>query len=313
MIKKLKIKDNKLIPSKIDENADIELFIVPNQKECQFLIKNYNLNEHNLSSSLDPDEISRLEFEEDHIVIIIKRPKNYFNKDNFLFKITSIGLFIFKNKMIIVIPDDIQILEGGFETKPLIKINNLNDVILKLLYGTIYHFLDHLKIINMISDSIEEKINTSLENKYLINMFTLEKSLIYYLNGIVSNSILLEKIKSNISKFNFTERQIQILEDVIIENNQCNKQAEIYSNILAGLMDARFSIVNNNLNILMKSLTLINVVFMPLNLIAGIGGMSEFSMMTSNIPWWISYPILFIVMIGIGFATYFILKIFFKK
>ena len=103
------------------------------------------------------------------------------------------------------------------------------------------------------------------------------------------------------------------MEDIIIENNQCNKQAEIYSNILTGLMDARGSIVNNNLNILIKSLTIINIVFTPINILASMGGMSEFTMMTKNIDWRLSYLLFTLGMIGIAFFTYFILNLILKS
>jgi magnesium transporter len=69
-------------------------------------------------------------------------------------------------------------------------------------------------------------------------------------------------------------------------------------------MDARASIVNNNLNIWIKQLTLISIVFMPLNVIAGIGGMSEFTMMTHGIPWPIAYACFVIGLVPIGFLTY---------
>jgi magnesium transporter len=68
-------------------------------------------------------------------------------------------------------------------------------------------------------------------------------------------------------------------------------------------MDARGSLVNNNVNVLLRKLTLINVVFLPLNLIAGIGGMSEFSMMTQGIDWKISYSSFLIAMVLIGVLT----------
>jgi magnesium transporter len=61
--------------------------------------------------------------------------------------------------------------------------------------------------------------------------------------------------------------------------------------VFAGLIDARGNLMNNTMNNLLRKLTLINVVFLPLNLIASIGGMSEFSMMTSAIPWWVAYPL----------------------
>jgi len=98
-----------------------------------------------------------------------------------------------------------------------------------------------------------------MENRYLLNLFTLEKSLVYYLNAINGNSILLQKLKNYTSKIGFTQEEEELLDDLIIENSQCYKQSEIYSNILSGLMDARASIVSNNLNVLMKTLNIITI------------------------------------------------------
>jgi magnesium transporter len=69
-------------------------------------------------------------------------------------------------------------------------------------------------------------------------------------------------------------------------------------------MEARGSIVNNNMNVLLKNLTLINVVFLPLNLLASVGGMSEFTMMTGEERWFLAYPSLLVGMIALGWATY---------
>jgi magnesium transporter len=73
---------------------------------------------------------------------------------------------------------------------------------------------------------------------------------------------------------------------------------------MTGLMDARGNIVNNNMNVLLKNLTIINVVFLPLNLIASIGGMSEFSVMTQGIPWPVSYFLFCVAMVALGVATW---------
>jgi magnesium transporter len=141
-------------------------------------------------------------------------------------------------------------------------------------------------------------------NKYLLDMFTLEKSLVYFVNGIGSNQMVLEKMRASAGKLKLTASQLEILEDILIENQQCSKQADIYSNILTGLMDARGSVVNNNLSMLMKKLTVISVVFLPMNVLAGMGGMSEFSGWTQGVPFWISYP-LFLAGLGlVGFSTY---------
>ncbi len=73
-------------------------------------------------------------------------------------------------------------------------------------------------------------------------------------------------------------------------------------------MDARGNLVNNNMNILLKRLTVINVIFLPLNLIASIGGMSEFSMMTNGMPWQISYSLFGLGMLAIGWFTAIVLN-----
>lgn len=300
------LKVYELVNEKLSETQQKEgpilLYYAPNKHELRFLAEQFKLDEHTLNSSLDPDEISRLEFEPDHVALILKRPRNYSAADELLFKVTSMGLFLFKDKLIIVLPEEIQIFEQ--ESKPSLKLRSLIDVLLKIIYGTISHFLWHLKTINQISDSLEQKINTSMENRYLINMFSLEKSLVYFLNGLSYNSMLFEKLKINAAKIGLAADALEILDDIIIENNQCSKQAEIYTNILSTLMDARASIVNNNLNLLIKRLTIINIVFLPLNFIASVGGMSEYTQFTQHVPWWISYSVFTGAMLVVGLLTY---------
>ena len=77
--------------------------------------------------------------------------------------------------------------------------------------------------------------------------------------------------------------------------------------VLSGLMDARGTIVNNNVNVLLKNLTLINIIFLPLNLIASIGGMSEFSAFTKSVGWKISYSLFSLGMVLLGWATWVLL------
>lgn len=233
----------------------ILVFVNPDKDEQTYLTDNFGLDEHTLSSALDPDELSRLEFEENHCALIFKRPKNYSSQEQFLFKVSSIGVFIFKERLIILISDDVPLFDG----RASYKVKTVLDVVLKVFYRSITHFLQHLRTINMISDEIEQKVNTSMENKYLIHMFTLEKSLVYYLNAIHFNAGVLEKLRNNAARIGFSQENIEFLEDILIENNQCLKQTEIYSNIISSLMDARASIVNNNLNNLMKTLNVLTI------------------------------------------------------
>lgn len=270
MVKRYQLVDAKVIEAGDDQQGQIIVYINPDESEKKHLLEDYNLDEHTLNSTLDPDEISRLEFEPDHVAMIFQRPKNYSSKDHFLFKVASMGVFLFKDRLIVLLTDDIQLFSGKLFT----RVTSLLDVALRLIGRTIYHFMEHLKVINMITDSLEQKVNTSMENKYLLNLFTLEKSLVYYLAAINNNAMLIEKIKNNAVKLNMTQENQELLDDIIIESKQCARQSEIYSNILASLMDARASIVSNNINVLMKTLNIITIGIMVPTLVVSIFSMN---------------------------------------
>lgn len=302
MVKYYRIENQKLAECAKEDGVVIQ-YIEPQPDELDTIIQEYHVDDHDLYSSLDRDELSRIEFEDDYTLLILKSPENY-SANNLIFNVNSIGIFLLKSKILIVMPEEIQILAG----KQFGRFKACEDVVIKILYGVINHFLGHLKVINMVSDELEEKIAASMENKYLINMFSLEKSLVYYLNGLNSNAKVIDKLKVNAAKLGFTPEHVELIEEITIENQQCLKQAEIYLNILTGLMDARGSIVNNNLNILIKRLTIINIIFMPLNLLASIGGMSEYSMMTRALGWKFAYPLFFFGLFIIGVFTHFVMN-----
>ncbi len=269
MLRKLFISDGKVVDG-LDGEAVVFVYSAPDEAERRYLVDQLKIDEHTLNSSLDPDELSRLEFEPEHVAMILKRPKRYTAEDSFLFKVLSTGVFLFKERLIIVLADDAALFEG----RPFMKIQSIQDIFLKLISGAILHFVEHIKGITLISNELEQQINTSMENKYLLNLFTLEKSLVYYLSAINSNGILIEKIRNNASKIGLSQESLEFVDDIVIENNQCRGQAEIYSQVLASLMDARASIISNNLNVRIKTLTIITIVIMLPTLVVSLFSMN---------------------------------------
>jgi magnesium transporter len=288
----------KLVPR--EEGEGVLVYIAPTEEEKRELAEKRGIDPYDLASALDPDELGRVELDGQRATIIIKQPRNYNSEDQLLFTVASVGLFLDRDKLVVVTTEPLEL----FDEKMVRRLEGPTDALLKVLYASIAHFLGHLKVINMISEALEKRINTSMGNKYLLDMFTLEKSLVYFVNGIGSNQMVLEKMRASEAKLGFSDAQKEILEDILIENQQCAKQADIYSNILTGLMDARGSVVNNNLSMLMKKLTVISVVFMPMNVIASMGGMSEFSSWTKDFPPWIAYPLFLAALCLVGFGTY---------
>src|SRR5512137_287378 len=192
MLRRFNVVDQRLTEVNQDP-ALIRVYVNPDEAEKSYLIDSLKVDEHTLNSALDPDELSRLEFEPEHIAIIFKRPKSYSYPDQFVFRVGSTGLFLFKDRLIIVLSEDVPVFDGV----QLMKSASPGYVMLRTIYRSIFHFLEHLRVISSISDQLQDKINRAMENRYLLNLFTLEKSLVYYLNSINSNGVLLEKIRLN--------------------------------------------------------------------------------------------------------------------
>ncbi len=300
MLERYQIIDNLIVKS---ENGNILYYYAIDESEKQKIADEFSVDLHTIGSALDADEIPRLETENDKMVLIWKFPSAFKLGDLSSFNISSIGFFLIKDKLIIISLKN----NNYFKEKSSLLIKSLIDVILFFQNNTIKHFIEHLKIIRLMSREIQEKINKAMENKYLLQMFNLSEILVYYLDAINGNKTVLNKFKEYLKGNNFNAN-IDFLNDVIIESEQAAKQAEIYTAIFSGLMDARGTIVNNNMNVLIKNLTIINIIFLPLNLIASILGMSEFSMMTQGIDWRISYSLFGIAMVIIGLFTLFVLN-----
>ncbi len=285
MLRKYQISEGKLVENS-EKDAAVLMYINPDDVERRYLIDALQLDEHTLNSALDPDEVGRVEFESAHTAVIIKRPKRYSSEDNFLLKISSVGLFLFADKLVIVMQEDAVLFDG----KHFQRLRSLTDVLLKIVHRCIIHFEQHLHVIQQISDELEREINKAMANKDLLHMFNLEKSLVYYLKAISSNGKVIDRLKTNTTKFSFSTEDNEFLEDVIIENSQCFEEANTYSQVLSSMMDAWVSIVSNNLNILIKDLTIVMICIMVPTLIISIFSMNvqlPFPHEGTLVPFWI--------------------------
>lgn len=300
MKKTYSFENSQLVLSSPGREAQVIVYSKPNDAERDELIKDFSLESFDFDAICDPDEVPRLEISADSVLVIWKSPDNVSSKETIEFNVSSVGFILRKDKLVVILPKG----EIPFDGREFRRLNNLLDVFLRLFIYTIRRYQGHLKAIKIISAELQSKIVSSMENKYLLQMFTLGESLVYYLNALETNSTILMRLRALTERLNFTPEQTNFLDDIIIENQQAVKQASIYSNVLSGLMDARGTIINNNMNILLKNLTLINVVFLPLNLIASMLGMSEFSMMTEGIDWKLSYTIFSLAMVIIGWLTW---------
>ena len=301
MLESLKIINGKLQPT-IEGDGNVLLYYEPTENELNSILNSYNIDNYAIRSCLDSDEIPRIEIEKDYSLLILKRPKSVSPSESTIFNINTVGIFIVKNKIIFLMKENPHILENKS-----FKVETLIDVLLRFIYSTVSHFIGHLKIINMITESFEKNLTDSTSNKISIYMYNLKKSLVYYIAGIKENAIFLDKLKNLSKKLDFSDDNIDLITDIIIENEQAKKLSIIFSSIIDVMINAKEVVTNNKLNKTMKNLTLITAVFVPLSFIAGVFGMSEWTVFTggeSNMV--ISYTAFLIISVIVAVVMYFV-------
>jgi magnesium transporter len=248
--------------------------INPNQVEIENISKDYGLPTDLISDVLDQDERPRIEFEDDWTYIILRIPFEVKN-NGVPYNTIPLGIIIKENLTITVCLQENEVLPIGQPNILREQYRQISDSVnfvlrLFLRSGNIYS--KYLKQINQMTDLIEQDLEKSIKNKELNKLLKMEKCLVYFITSIKANEIVLARLRN--SKKITSEINEDLLEDAIIENKQALEMAQIYSDIQSGMMDAFASVISNNLNVVMKQLTLISIILMIPTLIASIFGMN---------------------------------------
>ena len=303
MLKYFRIVGSEFVESDVGQEH-VLVAIAPDDLERAIIQRQFLLDDYDLTSTLDPDEVPRLEVSNGRPLLIWKVPEKPKISESVELGVNVVGLSLVEDRLLLVrSTGDVSLSDRAFRNS-----RDVRDAMLAFLLHSIRHFVGHLRVIWQMSSELENRIATSMENRHLLQMFSLSESLVYYIDAIEGNGTVLTRLRSIGGQFGFQARHFEILDDLILENTQAARQASIYSSVLSGLMDARGTIVNNNMNVLLKNLTLINIVFLPLNLIAGIGGMSEWSMMTRGLDWRLSYALFCLGMVVFGWGIWLFVK-----
>ena len=185
-----------------------------------------------------------------------------------------VGIIIQKNTIITLCWTDCEVLKDfGANRIKNVRLSDFPSFIVHIMNRANLNFLRYLKEINRRSTSIQNEMKLEIENKEIIQMLGLEKSLVYFTTSLKSNRLLLQKMsKTRLIKFD--EEDIDFVEGVEIDNRQAIEMADTYSDILFGVMNAYSSIISNNLNVVMKKLAIINLVMMVPTFITSFFGMN---------------------------------------
>jgi magnesium transporter len=277
------------------------------QEELEYMAQDLDIPLDFLTDSLDIDERSRYEREDDVRLIVLNTPIfNNADEPNAAIYITvPIGIILVGELIVTITAFENPILKKFLNGK--IREFDPKDAslfVLQIFEQNVYRFLYCLKDLNLRRNLLEQELYDSSRNSELQELLRIEKSLVYFVTSLSANELMKMKMqRTNLLRIKGDEDKEDLLGDVIIDNSQALEMANTYTNILGGTMDAFASIISNNLNIVMQRLTSITIVLMIPTVIASFFGMNVKNGLEEypNAIYWITIASIFLAFLVASF------------
>jgi len=281
------------------ENAWINIIPPHHKDELKGLAERFNIPLDFLTDPLDIEERARYEWEDDIKLIIINIPFKVVNEDNenhSYYRTIPLGIILTPQNIITVSSRENNIIKRFLEGKVKnFKPYNRPHFVLKLLEQTVLWFLEYLKRLNYKRNMLEQELYHSSRNKELKELLKIEKSLVYFLNSLKADELLLIKMKRmDFLSIRDNEYFMDYFEDIIIDYSQALDMANVHTNILGGIMDTYATIISNNFNNFIQRLTFITIILEVPTLVASFYGMNV------HLPF-AEYKYIFYILFGVSF------------
>lgn len=260
---------------------------VPTTEDVEYLTEQLRVPIDFLDDISDADERPRVERNGNWMLAIMRIPLHDENHEIPFFTV-PIGVML-NGDYIVTVCNFRNRLTGDFiehTRKRSIDVNSSVDFILRLLNSSAYWFLRYLKEINADMTQYELALKESIRNEDLLNLLTVQKSLVIFATSVKGNEMLIERLK----RMHFDDIDTELLEDVEIEMRQADSTISIATSMLDRTLDTYASVISNNVNAIMKRLTSVSVILMVPTLIASFYGMNVDVLVSMENAW--AFPVI---------------------
>lgn len=253
----------------------------PTDEDQALLERQFDIPDYFMPDISDADERARYEYDDGWMLVILRIP--YVKEVRSRTPYTTVPLGIIHKR-------DITITVCYYETNMMIDFVSFHqkrgqgftdyvDMTFRLFLSSAVWYLKRLKQINGLIDKAKRNLDKEINNESLIGLSRLQDSLTYFITSIRGNETLLSKLKF---KLQIDELDADLIEDVNIEMSQARETTSIYSDILESTMDTYSSIINNNMNTVMRTLTSVSILLMVPTLISSFFGMNLINGLEEN-------------------------------
>lgn len=248
--------------------------VEPTPHEVAQLQEALNVPQDFITNSIDQAEMARVEKEDAAMLIIIRVPCFQGASADIPHITVPLGIILTERMIATVCKVETNTVQNiilgrvrGLST------GKRNRFILQILLTMANRFLYDLREINKAVDTLEDRLQHSLQNRELLELLKCQKSLTYFTTALKSNEVLLRHLQRNQLFQQYPDDQ-ELLDDVLTEVQQAIEMTSIASNILSQMMDAFASIISNNLNVVMKILASLTIVLSLPTMVASFYGMN---------------------------------------
>ena len=253
----------------------------PTEDDQRELEERFGIPDYFITDISDTDERARYEYDDGWMLIILRIPYVKEVRSRTPYTTVPLGI-IHKRDVTITVcyyETNMMIDFVSFQQKRAEGFTDYVDMVFRLFLSSAVWYLKRLKQINSLIDKAKRNLDRDVTNESLIGLSRLQDSLTYFQTSIRGNETLLSKLKF---KLQIDELDADLIEDVNIEMTQARETTNIYSDILESTMATYSSIINNNMNTVMKTLTSVSILMMFPTLIASLFGMNLINGMESN-------------------------------
>jgi magnesium transporter len=255
------LKDTEIYaPETLDETDSWIELTAPDTKDLLELEKKFSIPSDFLNAGLDMDERPRIEMEDGVKLIIIRVPLFIEDEKGSRYTTRPVGVIVTKSHIITVCLLENPVLKHFFTPKAkAFSTAKRTRFIFQMLEVANRHFSKYLDKIEEDITTIEAVVRKSMENRAIMHLLSLQKSLTYFNNAISANRSVIDTLMKGRVLDTYEEDQ-DLMEEVVVENEQVHATVQILADVLNNTMDAYASIISNNLNVVIKFLASVTII-----------------------------------------------------
>ncbi len=274
MVKYYKTDDKKLYEENDVQNGVWIQMINPSVAEGKKIAEMLDVDIEDVLAALDEEESSRIELEDGYTLILVDIPSIEIRHDKESYTTIPLGIILTSDEIVTVCTEDTPVLQAflnnrvrEFSTKKKLRF------VYQILYRIAVLYQSDLRIIDKMRTEIEERVGDDTEEVDLIALHELESTLVYFATSLRANGVVLDRLTRYKRLEQYPEDK-ELLGDVIVENKQAIEMTVIYRDIINGTRELLSSVIDNRMNNIMKSLTVITLIMAIPTVISGIYGMN---------------------------------------